>query len=233
MESYTYDAYGVQAASTAGGPSGVRLADFRYTGHWYHEPSGLHLALYRAYDAETGVWISEDPIQEEGGINLYGYVFNSPTTAIDPLGLDVFFNTETFNPFTGQNGHAWVVIGGTKPELPAISKCPSYGFYPKPDKTMSGERGAVMSNDSPYGGNYSYEQFKTTPAQEKELNDWINSRFDVSSDPSALKDTGKNPPYAWPGATCRDWKNLVMDKLKKILRRDGASTSPIKRGYVP
>src|SRR5439155_17828698 len=28
-----------------------------------------------------------DPIQEEGGLNLYGYVGNAPTTGFDPLGL--------------------------------------------------------------------------------------------------------------------------------------------------
>ncbi|MCW0216898.1 MAG: RHS repeat-associated core domain-containing protein, partial [Prosthecobacter sp.] len=73
-------------ASAAGGPGGVRLSDFRYTGHWYHEKSELHLAPYRAYDAELGVWISEDPIQEGGGINLYGYVDNNSLSMLDILG---------------------------------------------------------------------------------------------------------------------------------------------------
>ena len=62
-------------------------SNFRYTGHYYHTKSGLHLAPYRAYDAKHGVWLSEDPIQEEGGINLYGYVHNNPLMWIDPLGL--------------------------------------------------------------------------------------------------------------------------------------------------
>jgi uncharacterized protein RhaS with RHS repeats len=31
--------------------------------YYHHEPSGLELALYRAYDAELGRWISEDPIE--------------------------------------------------------------------------------------------------------------------------------------------------------------------------
>jgi RHS repeat-associated protein len=62
-------------------------SDMRYTGHYYHTKSGLHLAPYRAYDAKHGVWLSEDPIQEEGGINLYGYVGNSPLRKMDPLGL--------------------------------------------------------------------------------------------------------------------------------------------------
>ncbi len=32
-------------------------------------------------------WLSEDPIGEQGGINLYGYVGNGPIGAVDPLGL--------------------------------------------------------------------------------------------------------------------------------------------------
>lgn len=63
-------------------------SDFRYTGHYYHEKSGLHLAPYRAYDATTGLWISEDPIQEAGGVNLYGYVGNNPLLITDIYGLD-------------------------------------------------------------------------------------------------------------------------------------------------
>jgi len=32
-------------------------------------------------------WLSRDPIEEEGGIKLYGYV-NNPINARDPLGLN-------------------------------------------------------------------------------------------------------------------------------------------------
>jgi RHS repeat-associated protein len=87
VEHYTYDPYGVPTASAPGGPNNYRLADFRYTGHYHHEKSNLHLAMYRAYDAELGVWISEDPIEEEGGINLYRYVGNASLLVYDLLGL--------------------------------------------------------------------------------------------------------------------------------------------------
>jgi len=51
-----------------------------------HAASGLHLYLYRAYDAEWGRWLSRDPIGETGGINLYGFVGNSPISFVDLLG---------------------------------------------------------------------------------------------------------------------------------------------------
>jgi len=77
-----YDPFGsatvVTGASVAGlGFGGLRLSDF----------SGLHLALYRAYDSRLGRWISEDPIGIKGGINLYAYVGNESVNGIDPSGL--------------------------------------------------------------------------------------------------------------------------------------------------
>ena len=33
-------------------------------------------------------WLSRDPIEEDGGLNLYGYVLNDPINMVDPLGLD-------------------------------------------------------------------------------------------------------------------------------------------------
>ena len=35
---------------------------------------------------ELGRWLNRDPIEEEGGFNLYGFVQNNPVDGIDPLG---------------------------------------------------------------------------------------------------------------------------------------------------
>ena len=57
-----------------------------YTGHHWHEKSGLYLTWYRQYDPNLGRWLSRDPIEEDGGINLYGYVENDSINRSDPLG---------------------------------------------------------------------------------------------------------------------------------------------------
>jgi uncharacterized protein RhaS with RHS repeats len=44
---------------------------------------------YRYYDPVTGRWPSRDPIEEEGGLNLYGYVENDSLNYIDSLGLNI------------------------------------------------------------------------------------------------------------------------------------------------
>lgn len=41
---------------------------------------------YRIYDPETGRWPSRDPIEEEGGLNLYGFVENNGVNEWDYLG---------------------------------------------------------------------------------------------------------------------------------------------------
>jgi hypothetical protein len=40
------------------------------------------------YDPYAGRWLSRDPIEEKGGLNLYDYVLNDPIRWNDPTGLD-------------------------------------------------------------------------------------------------------------------------------------------------
>lgn len=98
--------------------SGTLEASFAFTGHYFHAPSSLNLALYRAYDYSIGRWLSRDPIGEAGGLNLYGYVLNNPLNAIDPLGLDTDIIIHRNAPLPGQqprdaNGAMTVFHNGT------------------------------------------------------------------------------------------------------------------------
>ncbi len=79
---YDYEVYGKQRKI-----SGDLEAEFGFTGHYQHVPSGLALTWFRAYDPGTGRWMSRDPIGEAGGLNLYGYVGNRPSALMDPFGL--------------------------------------------------------------------------------------------------------------------------------------------------
>jgi hypothetical protein len=40
------------------------------------------------YDPGQGRWLSRDPIEEEGGVNLYGFVANDGLNTTDSMGLD-------------------------------------------------------------------------------------------------------------------------------------------------
>ena len=44
---------------------------------------------YRYYSPELGRWVNRDPIGEQGGENLFGFVGNEPLTRIDALGDEI------------------------------------------------------------------------------------------------------------------------------------------------
>ena len=88
VASYRYDAYGNTLAA-----SGPYSAQNRYrfsTKPLDGEVTGapLYYYGYRYYDPITGSWPSRDPIEEEGGVNLYGFVGNNGVNWIDLLGLE-------------------------------------------------------------------------------------------------------------------------------------------------
>lgn len=79
---YDYDAWGNSSALT-----GSWKTDFGFTGHYFHQPSGMNLAMYRAYSPQEGRWISRDPIGESSDPDLYAYAQGSPVVNVDPYGL--------------------------------------------------------------------------------------------------------------------------------------------------
>jgi RHS repeat-associated protein len=121
---------------------GTLASDFQFAGMYYHAPSGLNLAVHRAYSPSLGRWISRDPIGESGGANLYAYVGNAPTGYRDPTGLDRNIAHQNclggicgtggaygIQPSPGQSlssvlaGYGWVC----KPQKCGPCKCPSNG----------------------------------------------------------------------------------------------------------
>jgi RHS repeat-associated protein len=90
LEHYRYTAFGEPEIYA---PNGTKLADTAIDNDilWnvrrYEPATGLYMYLYRDYDAASGRWPSRDPIGEEGGINLYGFVGNDGVNGWDLLGL--------------------------------------------------------------------------------------------------------------------------------------------------
>ncbi|MBS2016360.1 MAG: RHS repeat-associated core domain-containing protein, partial [Deltaproteobacteria bacterium] len=78
----SYDPWGRLTETGSGAQS-----DFGFTGHYRDRTTNLVLAWWRAYDPAIGRWLSLDPLGILGGVNLYGYVANNPTSHVDPSGL--------------------------------------------------------------------------------------------------------------------------------------------------
>jgi len=55
---------------------------------YYDKETETFYYLYRDYKPEIARWLSRDPIEEQGGKNLYAFVNNSSPNGIDALGLD-------------------------------------------------------------------------------------------------------------------------------------------------
>ena len=62
---------------------------FRFSTKYQDDESDLLYYGYRYYASGTGRWLSRDPIEEKGGVNLYGFVANYPVNAIDKLGQSI------------------------------------------------------------------------------------------------------------------------------------------------
>ncbi|MGE0269234.1 MAG: RHS repeat domain-containing protein [Candidatus Omnitrophota bacterium] len=80
---YEYDPYGNAIIAT-----GI-LANsnpYRFSTKYLDSEYGLYYYGYRYNEPATGRWLSRDPIEEDGGINLYGFVMNSPIIHYDVLG---------------------------------------------------------------------------------------------------------------------------------------------------
>ncbi len=85
VANYEYDAFGNTTVATK--PK-ANLFPYRFSTKPLDATSGLYYYGYRWYDSLTGRWPSRDPIEEEGGLNLYGCVSNGAINTIDVLGLD-------------------------------------------------------------------------------------------------------------------------------------------------
>jgi RHS repeat-associated protein len=80
-QTYTYDSFGKQTAS-----SGSLTNPFQYTGRELDSETGLYFYRARYYDPSTGRFLSEDPLQHDGGNNFYAYVLNDPLNLTDAFG---------------------------------------------------------------------------------------------------------------------------------------------------
>src|SRR5262249_10517296 len=89
---------------------------YGWTGRERDGDTGLQYNRGRYYDAATGRWVDEDPIRfRAGDSNLYRYVRNDPTNALDPLGTDLIFLLNTDWPAQSVvAGHGALLIGPGK-----------------------------------------------------------------------------------------------------------------------
>ena len=84
---YAYDPFGKIV-----GKSGVMSDDFafRFSTKYYDIELDLYYYTYRYYNPQLMRWLTEDPIAEDGGLNLYGFCGNNPVCRYDKDGRAYF-----------------------------------------------------------------------------------------------------------------------------------------------
>jgi len=109
---YLYDPYG--NTISASGPM-AESNTYGYASKELHVASGLIYFGARFYNPSLQRWMNADPIQEGGGINLFGYVGNSPLGSIDAWGHgpqkaerdDIGGNGYSIDPYWWSRGPGW------------------------------------------------------------------------------------------------------------------------------
>jgi RHS repeat-associated protein len=81
---YEYSAFGETLISDG---AAALTNPFRFSTKYTDDETGLLYYGLRYYQPTTGRWLGRDPIGENGGINLYGYVGGNPINRLDLLGL--------------------------------------------------------------------------------------------------------------------------------------------------
>jgi RHS repeat-associated protein len=148
VSQYAYDPYGKRSVLAEAYAPMVGFA-----GYFIHAPSAINFAVFRGFRADIARWISRDPLQERGGLNLYAYVGNNSINRIDPLGLQWDCRTDQssgrttctdpHNPDAGllynEVGYSGSEDGGRN--NPALQDVQSVGPLPRGKYTIAAPRG--------------------------------------------------------------------------------------------
>jgi RHS repeat-associated protein len=86
VAAYTYDPFG-NVTEMAGAEAAEN--EWRFSTKPVEAGTGWLYYVYRWYDTGMGRWVNRDPIEESGGVNLYGFVGNFVYQKYDILGLVV------------------------------------------------------------------------------------------------------------------------------------------------
>ena len=89
---YTYDPYGNVTEQ-----SGNLTTQFSFGFSTKYQDREASMVGYqrRFYRPDLGRWLNRDPIEEEGGENLYAFCVNNPISLFDKFGMDIWVENTT------------------------------------------------------------------------------------------------------------------------------------------
>jgi RHS repeat-associated protein len=112
VEQCSYDVFGEpNCISGVGNP-------YKFTGREYDAETGLYYYRARYYSPELGRFLERDPVGYLSDLNLYRYVKNNPLKWVDPLGLDIWIETD---PKISYGFHQRICIGNPAGDYDSFS----------------------------------------------------------------------------------------------------------------
>ncbi len=92
---YAYDAFGYTISQSGSMADSFR---YRFSTKYYDAETELYYYGLRFYSRDLHRWLNRDPIEERGGLNLYGFCGNDGVNQVDSLGetpitTDVWWET--------------------------------------------------------------------------------------------------------------------------------------------
>ena len=98
---YAYDAFGRTVAKNG---TMVDVFSIRYSTKYYDAETGMYYYGRRFYVTALCRWLTRDPIEEQGGVNLYGFCGNCGVANYDAKGLTRISVTRTIKPMATRDG---------------------------------------------------------------------------------------------------------------------------------
>jgi RHS repeat-associated protein len=214
QERYGYNAFGL---------SRVMDADFnvvssssydwetRYDNYRFDTESSFYQVRYRYLHPTLGRWLSRDPIEYDGGINLYAYCLNNGLNFSDPNGL----KSKTFD-IVGKSYIAHIgksigsVPGGNETALHLLAKLTDLAYSENPRTPAKDQHYRLYSEKSfcvtcDKSGNLSYK----------------SSGLDM--------DAGKEGPFTGAISKVFNWEILISNTLQfswKVHGRPNRAVEP-------
>lgn len=185
--------------------SGAQANEFayRFSTKRYNEETGLVAYERRFYSPAQGRFTSRDPIAEDGGLNLYGFVLNDAINAIDKYGLDIWLSKGGSNQ-TGsvENLHLNINVGNPYGNYDSYSFGATSRFaFLNP----FADDGIVYKNynrtDTPVWDKYLFTDENQDKTARKILEDWV----------------GEEMGYQLIGGTCRSFCKDMFEFFEEDL----------------
>jgi RHS repeat-associated protein len=181
-------------------PGHTTTTPLRFRGQYADEETGLSYNRYRYYDPAIGRYMSTDPIEILGGMNLFAYAGNCPTSAIDVEGLanmlSVIRDRNGIVVQTGLNKGQNVGKGPFNTGKPCAEVDALNGFADRENLKTTAQVRKMFTEEG-----YTIETYK--------LPDKL-SNADMKKLAGEVKDTGKIPKKALGVCPCRKCGLMIM-----------------------